>query len=187
MAIQKAEKNLEQQIAELGDTDRVGSILGKHVKRIYRLGAEFRFRINGPSFFEDELTGKIRQSSPGKVFCDIVDGTIPDEHGRTGARGGGIVYATGEGMDQDLALEDALNQAEAAPKPMTQAQKFDVERQQSVIVEKDSRIAELEAKLARYESGSSANRSPEAPIQRRGGRKPRTTVEAEPSVPSGDS
>lgn len=88
-----------------------------HKIRLKALNAEVRFRIEGPTFVENEH-GKMKQISNGGVHCDIIDATVR-----------GAPYATATGADQTLALEAALTAAEKAEKPLTPAQKADAAKQ----------------------------------------------------------
>jgi len=83
----------------------------------------------------------------GCVYCDIVDRTEnpPERNGHCLRFSS---YATGVGDTEHQALEDALNKAEAAVKPLTPAQRADIEAGRFIDPVAKSRIAELERELA---------------------------------------
>lgn len=116
--------------------------------RLAELNAAYRFRIFGPTFYEHEQSGKIRQQDTGHIECDIFDKTV------------GTGYATERGTTEKQALELALATAEKSEKPMTPAQKADHAARRAIVdkanialsaahaenVALRARIAELEGK-----------------------------------------
>lgn len=120
--------------------------LTAHQVAIKRLNATYRFRHRGPTFEEDEKTGRMKQIDAGGVFCDIIDLTT-NEH-----------YATGVGIDETLALENAITKANTAPKPLTPAQKADIEAGIAKQAEADSKLAEANAEIERLKAELAASK-----------------------------
>lgn len=135
---------------------------------LIKLNAAYRFRIFGPTFVDNDMTGKPRQADVGRVECDIFDLTI------------GELYATGTGMTERAALDDAIAKAQKAPKPMTPAQKVDAAERLEIIdtanlkvssltrenEDLKRRIAELEAAATpRKPRGEKSNQDPTNPTQ----------------------
>lgn len=111
------------------------------MKRIADLECEYRFAHVGPTYVMHEASQKPiidpnAKNKPG-TYCYIVDKPT----GETYAVG----YAVGQ--DESGALEDALNKAVVATKPLTAAQKVGQKHIADVVATKDATIAELQRQL----------------------------------------
>lgn len=127
--------------------------------RLAALNAAYRFRIFGPTFYEHEQSGKIRQQDTGHIECDIFDKTV------------GAGYATERGTTEKDALERALATAEKSEKPMTPAQKADHAARRAIVDKANIALSAaqaendaLRARIAALEGRPSPQPSPATPI-----------------------
>ncbi len=170
-------------------------------QRLAKLYANAAFRSAGPSYFEDELTGRIRvmqvpilkdgkpadeefcdrngkpvykpdgktretrvktRPDTGCVYCDIVDrqANPPERNGHCLRFES---YATGVGNTESEALDNALAIAESAVKPLTQAQRADIEAGRIIDPVAKARIVELERELAALRIGNASTTQSKRP------------------------
>jgi len=128
------------------------------VAQLAALDAIYRFRIESPSFKEDEVTGKMRQISTGQTVCDIFDKTT------------GEMYVSAAGLTEFDALKAAIAKAKVTPKPLTPAQKQDaivrrqIEDEAKLKIEaKDREIEDLKAQLEKLKPKAPEKPSRPAP------------------------
>jgi acyl-CoA reductase-like NAD-dependent aldehyde dehydrogenase len=122
----------------------------RQITRLNALNADFRFALQGPTFKEHDVTGKLVQVNNGGVTCEIFDRTV------------GKMYAKATANDNSLALDAALDAAEKAEKPMTPAQEADKKngrRAKDLAAEN----AELRKRLAALEGKDKTEAPPEPP------------------------
>lgn len=161
-------------------------ITPEQATRLAKLHANAAFRSAGPSYYEDELTGRVRvmqvpvlkdgkpveeefcdrngkpvykpdgktretrvktKPDTGCVYCDIVDRTA-NPPGANGHCLRFTSYATATGNTEGEALDAALSLAENSVKPLTPAQRADIEAGRIVDPVAKARITELERELA---------------------------------------
>jgi len=131
-------------------TTRLNKLNANCVFRVF--GATFKEFVqprivdsNGTVLREEEPTGRIFQVSAGHVECDIVDRTMnPGRDGQLRYES----YATGKGPDEIRALTDALDKAEKQTKPLTPAQRADIEAGRIIDPNAKKLISELQRELA---------------------------------------
>ena len=120
------------------------------LKTLSTMDSLWRFRHQADSYKEDPVTQRPVRIAMGRVFCDIVDGTTRQ------------VYATGESDTESGALENAIEVAKTAPKPLTPSQKSDPRYIRLDISEKE--LAEAKKKIDELEKKLGIEKKPEPPL-----------------------
>lgn len=117
-------------------------------KELLALNATVRFAIVGPSFRENQRTGRMVQTDNGHVTCELFDLTTRQP------------YAFARGADEQSALLAAIEMAKRSPKPLTPAQMADVaagrvpqDDAAAKLAAANERIRELEEAVAAGQKG----------------------------------
>lgn len=146
---------------------------------LLRINAGFSIRYEAPTYVEDPITGKPKQVSPGCVHCDIFDLTVRE------------TYATAKAEGEQAAVRAALESAKNARKPLTPAQKADLEDRRVVTdaltmraIRAEQRVKDLENQIAAGGQGQ----APKTPkVKKSKAEKTATTPPTPPAPPAGNS
>jgi uncharacterized protein YciI len=110
----------------------------QHIAVLKKFSAEVLFTAHGPSFTVDGHN--IKQVSEGGSTCHVVD------------KATGKVYISVAGISESDSLAKAIDLIPITEKPLTAAQAETVRMVGNAVASKDAKIAELEAKIAAYET-----------------------------------
>ena len=110
----------------------------QHIAVLKKFAADLRFTAHGPTFSVDGHN--VKQVSEGGTTCHVVD------------RATGQTYLSVAGTSESDSLAKAIDLIPTTAKPLTPAQAETARIVGDAVASKDARIADLEAKIAAYES-----------------------------------